>query len=73
MPPVKFSTAEKAKVPTVPALTPVIDHTLVALGPIKVSAVDELPTSFSMARKPPVFVAAPAARLTVTAIPPSPE
>ena len=35
-PPIRFSTAEKLKLPTVPALAPVIDQMLVAFGPDQV-------------------------------------
>ena len=50
-----------------------IDQVLVAFGPISLSAVEELPTRFWMLAKPPVLVAVAVARLTVAAIPPSPE
>ena len=72
-PPVRFSTAEKRKAPTVPALAPVIDQVLAAFGPSRVSAAEVLPTSFSMLAKPPVLVAVWVARLTVAAAPPSAE
>ena len=73
VPPVRFSIAEKLKEPTVPALAPVRVQVLLLLGPMSWSAVEELPTRLWMLAKPPVLVAVSLARLTVAAIPPSPE
>jgi hypothetical protein len=72
LPPVRFSTPKKLKLPTVPPLAAVIDQTFVALGPMSLSAAEVLPTNFWMLAKPPVLVAVAVARLTVAATPPSP-
>ena len=72
-PPVRFSTAEKLKVPTVPALDPVIVQVLAAFGPTSVSVAEPAPTSLLMFENPPVAVAVSVWRLTVTAPAPSLE